>query len=240
MNYPPGLSSRKPHWIRGTAGARRRLRSVHAPFAAERRGDAAHDPTVSYSDIEAVADQVEHARLHADPLAFGQPVPAGLCGEGGGDLPGPADQHRQRLGGHPVFGGRVVPGVEAPGGGPQVLARARGRGRGRGGRLLPGGRPRFRSARSGGGPRRSAPPRCARAGSQASAWPKTAAMTSPASRATEPVSHFAFGVRAAPHFALAPAPAGHGDHIVRPARRRGRAAGAGQGGQRRTFAAPGG
>ena len=44
-----------------------------------------------------------------------------LRGEGAGDLPGPAGQHRQRLDGHPVFCGRVIPGMEAPRRGPQVL-----------------------------------------------------------------------------------------------------------------------
>src|ERR1700746_951272 len=68
-----------------------------------------------------VVGQVAHARFHAGLSAFGQPVLAGLGGEGGGDLPGPAGQHRQRLDGDPVFGGRVVPGVGAPGGAPQVL-----------------------------------------------------------------------------------------------------------------------
>ncbi len=36
-------------------------------------------------------------------------------------MPGPAGQHRQRLDGHPVLSGRIIPGMEAPRGGPQVL-----------------------------------------------------------------------------------------------------------------------
>src|SRR6201981_2905438 len=63
-----------------------------------------------------VVGQVAHARFHAGLSAFGQPVLAGLGGEGGGDLPGPAGQHRQRLDGDPVFGGRGAPWAEGPGG----------------------------------------------------------------------------------------------------------------------------
>jgi len=72
------------------------------------------------AQVPLVAGQVAHAFLHAGPLAFRQPPLAGLRGEGAGDLLDPAGQHRQRLDGHPVFCGRIIPGVEAPGGGPQV------------------------------------------------------------------------------------------------------------------------
>ncbi len=51
---------------------------------------------------------------------------------------------------------------------------------------------------------------------RASAWPKAAAMTSfrvAGGRAGQPLGG---GVRAAPRLALAAAPAGHGNHIVRP------------------------
>jgi hypothetical protein len=68
-----------------------------------------------------VVGQVAHARLHAGSPVIGQPARTGLRGDRLGDMPGPAGQHRQRLDGHPVLSGRIIPGMEAPRGGPQVL-----------------------------------------------------------------------------------------------------------------------
>jgi hypothetical protein len=68
-----------------------------------------------------VVGQVAHARLHAGSPVIGQPARIGLRGDRLGDMPGPAGQHRQRLDGHPVLSGRIIPGMEAPRGGPHVL-----------------------------------------------------------------------------------------------------------------------
>ena len=68
-----------------------------------------------------VVGQVAHARLHAGSPVIGQPARIGLRGDRLGDMPGPAGQHRQRLDGYPVLSGRIIPGMEAPRGGPQVL-----------------------------------------------------------------------------------------------------------------------
>ena len=68
-----------------------------------------------------VVGQVAHARLHAGSPVIGQPARIGLRGDRLGDMPGPAGQHRQRLDGHPVLSGWIIPGMEAPRGGPHVL-----------------------------------------------------------------------------------------------------------------------
>lgn len=61
------------------------------------------------------------ARLHAGSPVIGQPARTGFHGDRLGGMPGPAGQHRQRLDGRPVLSGRVIPGMEVPRGGPQVL-----------------------------------------------------------------------------------------------------------------------
>ncbi|MFI9845204.1 hypothetical protein ACIHFD_49855 [Nonomuraea sp. NPDC051941] len=68
-----------------------------------------------------VAAQIANAGVDAAAPLAGQASGGGLGIQRGGDVIGVAGQHGQRVRRAPVFGGRVISGVQAPGRRPQPL-----------------------------------------------------------------------------------------------------------------------
>src|SRR6185312_16366508 len=115
MASAPSTPHREPAMAR-----RSPIRCRHGPLLLRSRSPAGRECLV-VAQVLRVVRQVAHARLHAGSPVIGQPARTGLRGDRLGDMPGPAGQHRQRLDGHPVLSGRIIPGMEAPRGGPHVL-----------------------------------------------------------------------------------------------------------------------